>query len=288
VREQAELAWLLAAAIAVFTSINLFARLQENLLRAYGVTIPHCRAVALSYSRTAIAFTMPAGSVVSTVYAYRQYRAYGADRGSAMIVLVVAGAMSAASLLGLGAVGIVGGELAGQQSPAWIPAAPWIAVCAAVVAIAVLARCLVVKSVPIRYWAPGLAAAVANWLTDLLSFYFATRAFGMTVSLAAVSTLYLISQLIRQVPLTPGGFGVIEATLLTGLIVQGAAPAPAAAAVLAYRFLSFWLVLPIGLTSWILLRRPSRRRAAVTVTDPATQVPASRRRPAHLPARPPS
>jgi hypothetical protein len=49
-------------------------------------------------------------------------------------------------------------------------------------------------------------------------------------------------------PPTPGGIGVIiEASLIVALTAAGAQAAPAAAAVLVYRLLSCWSVLPIGL-----------------------------------------
>jgi putative heme transporter len=90
---------------------------------------------------------------------------------------------------------------------------------------------------------------------DLLCLFFALRAFEVSVSVVGIAVLYVVTQLVRQVPLTPGGIGVIEATLLTGLVSLGADAALAAGGVLAYRLLSFWLVVPAGLTSWLVLRR---------------------------------
>lgn len=255
------LPWLIAAAAAIFFSINLFARLQERLLKAHGVQVPHCRMVALTYSRTAITFTLPGGSVLSTAYAYREYRRHGADQRKAGTVLLLAGAVSAAALAALAAVGMVLGEVLGQRPVSWIPPAPWIAAAVAVAGLALTARWMAVRSVPLRHWIPALGSAAANWLTDLLCLYFALRAFGLGVSVVGVAVLYVVTQLVRQIPLTPGGFGVIEATLLTGLVSMGADAALAAAGVLAYRILSFWLVLPVGLTNWMCLRRLNRRPA---------------------------
>jgi hypothetical protein len=78
------------------------------------------------------------------------------------------------------------------------------------------------------------------------------------VTLGAV---YLTVQIVRQIPLTPGGIGVIELSLLAGLVSAGAGEAAAAATVLVYRLLSCWLIIPVGLLCWTLLRRPPHVRA---------------------------
>ncbi|MEP6562792.1 MAG: lysylphosphatidylglycerol synthase domain-containing protein, partial [Nakamurella sp.] len=74
----------------------------------------------------------------------------------------------------------------------------------------------------------------------------ATLAVGADVDFVSLATVYVGVQIIRQIPFTPGGIGIIEAALLAGLIAAGSAAAPAAAAVVIYRALTFWLVLPAG------------------------------------------
>ena len=114
------------------------------------------------------------------------------------------------------------------------------------------------RSVAGRHWFLALASATANWLTDLLCLAAAARAFDLPLSMAQLGTIYLTVQIVRQIPLTPGGIGVIEVSLLAGMISAGAADAPAAATVLVYRLLSCWLILPAGLVGWLVLRRPVR------------------------------
>jgi uncharacterized protein (TIRG00374 family) len=66
---------------------------------------------------------------------------------------------------------------------------------------------------------------------------------------------YCAAQLLGQLPLTPGGLGVVEAGL-TGTLALAAVPAATAAlATLAYRAASYWLPLPVGLLAWIWHRR---------------------------------
>ncbi|MBT0769928.1 UPF0104 family protein [Kineosporia sp. J2-2] len=55
-----------------------------------------------------------------------------------------------------------------------------------------------------------------------------------------------IERLVTTVPLTPGGAGAAELTLLTCLTAAGAEPGPALAGALLYRFFTFGLEIPVG------------------------------------------
>jgi uncharacterized protein (TIRG00374 family) len=106
-----------------------------------------------------------------------------------------------------------------------------------------------------RDWAAALAYAAVNWLTDLLCLAAATRALGLPVGVTTLAGIYLGVQIVRQVPLTPGGVGVIETALVAGLTATGATAISAAAAVLIYRLLSCWLIIPVGGIAALTLRR---------------------------------
>jgi uncharacterized protein (TIRG00374 family) len=105
-------------------------------------------------------------------------------------------------------------------------------------------------AVGVERWLAVAALAVLNWLTDLACLLAALRAVALAIPALTVATTYLALQLVRQIPLTPGGIGVIEASLLLALTAAGAAAVPAAAAVLVYRLLSCWAILPVGLLCW--------------------------------------
>ncbi|MFC7481805.1 YbhN family protein [Luedemannella flava] len=112
---------------------------------------------------------------------------------------------------------------------------------------------------PWRHWHLALLCAVLSWVADLACLLAATQAFHLPLGFFDLAAPYLAIQLIRQVPVTPGGIGLIEASLLTALVSAGAAQAPAAAAVLGYRLFSCWLILPAGLVTWFAIRRSERR-----------------------------
>jgi hypothetical protein len=105
-----------------------------------------------------------------------------------------------------------------------------------------------------RDWLLATLFAAVNWLADLLCLVAATRAVGISLPVLTLGGAYLAVQVVRQVPITPGGIGVIEASLLVALVSAGAAHAPAAAAVLIYRLVSCWAIVPVGLALWMALQ----------------------------------
>ncbi len=126
----------------------------------------------------------------------------------------------------------------------------------------------VAESMPRRHRTTALGLSALNWLADLACLVAVAQAFHLPLDLLELGTIYVAAQLVRQIPITPGGIGVIEATLLAALTAAGAEPAAAAATVLGYRLLSCWLVIPAGLTTWAFLRRADRRTPAEPATAP--------------------
>jgi uncharacterized protein (TIRG00374 family) len=67
------------------------------------------------------------------------------------------------------------------------------------------------------------------------------------------------------IPLTPGGLGVIEVTLVAITVGFGAPRATAVLAVLGYRLVSYWLPLLPGALAYLHLRlHPNVRRKAIS------------------------
>jgi uncharacterized membrane protein YbhN (UPF0104 family) len=301
----ADTGWLAVAVAAEWVSMAMFARQQRRLLTAFGVHMTRHRALALALSRSAITISLPAGSAISAAYAFRQFRNGGASRTTAATVMVLSGLLSAAALFLLYTTGALAAG-AVHLGAAWQDESSTtrVSVVLAFVLVATvglfawqsswqiqphhrrshhpvaarwprLGRLLAPvtdaitssRQVGRRHWTLATGAAVANWLTDLLCLYAAARAFHLPVSLAAIAAVYLTVQVVRQVPLTPGGIGVIEVSLLAGLVTAGAGNAAAAATVLVYRLLSCWLIIPVGLLCWLALRRPSHHEPVEDVPE---------------------
>ena len=147
----------------------------------------------------------------------------------------------------------------------------------------------------VRDWWAVVGYAAVNWLTDLCCLAACIHALGLPVTLPALAGIYLGVQIVRQVPLSPGGIGVIETALVAGLTASGATAITAAAAVLLYRLLSCWLLLPLGGAAALVLRRPGRSPSPALDPDTApgatsTAPPAATRDaiPAAIPAATPS
>jgi uncharacterized protein (TIRG00374 family) len=114
----------------------------------------------------------------------------------------------------------------------------------------------------------GLAAL--NWLADIFVLYLFFLAVGHHQHFGALMVAYSLANMIAAIPITPGGLGVIEATLVALSIPFGAPRAIAVVAVIGYRLVNFWLPLPFGLAAYVDLRlRPGRGASRKDAGKPA-------------------
>ena len=92
-------------------------------------------------------------------------------------------------------------------------------------------------------------ATLVSHLSLFLVLLLALRFVGVTadqVSLAEALAVFAFARLLTAIPFTPGGLGVIELALITGLSAAGGPRALVAAAVLIFRALTYVLPIPIG------------------------------------------
>ena len=89
-------------------------------------------------------------------------------------------------------------------------------------------------------------ARPARWLFDWLTLVTALAAVGQHPRPTLVLLAFCAAQLLAQIPITPGGLGVVEAGLTGSLVLIGVPAGAAAVATLAYRLVSYWLALPAG------------------------------------------
>jgi putative heme transporter len=76
---QSSAGWLAVAAVAALASMIAFAAVRKQTLRVVGVAVPLRTAVAVSYAAGAVHTTLPGGTVLSTAYAFRWLRSWGAS-----------------------------------------------------------------------------------------------------------------------------------------------------------------------------------------------------------------
>jgi putative heme transporter len=119
-----------------------------------------------------------------------------------------------------------------------------------------------------------LVSHVSLFLVLLL----ALRAVGVTaeqVSWIEALAVFSFARLVTAIPFTPGGLGVVELALITGLSAAGGDRAAVAAAVLIYRALTYVLPIPIGLGTYIFWRRNTSWRRAPNSAPRTELVPES-------------
>lgn len=101
---------------------------------------------------------------------------------------------------------------------------------------------------------------------------YALRSVGVgpgSVSWAEALAVFSFARLVTAIPLTPGGLGVVELALITGLAASGGARAQVAAAVLVFRVLTYVVRIPLGLAAYVYWRgNRSWRREAGTAPRP--------------------
>ncbi len=95
-----------------------------------------------------------------------------------------------------------------------------------------------------------VAWGTVNWLLDCACFAMMFLAIHAPIPWGGLLLAYGAGQLAATLPITPGGFGVVEGSITVALVAFGGAEASTAYAVLLYRFISFWFILVLG---WALI-----------------------------------
>jgi uncharacterized protein (TIRG00374 family) len=123
--------------------------------------------------------------------------------------------------------------------------------------------------------------AAANWLLDAASLEFMVRAFGPWANPDGLLVAYGLAYVLAVIPVTPGGLGVVEATLTTLLVGFGTTRGVATLGVVVYRLINFWAPIPVGGLAYLSLQvdRPGhRRRDRLQVWKLSVPLPHLRRR----------
>ncbi|MCW2984614.1 MAG: flippase-like protein [Conexibacter sp.] len=113
-----------------------------------------------------------------------------------------------------------------------------------------------------------LLGAVGYLWFDIAMLWVSFRAFGDAPPVGALTLAFLIGYLGNVIPV-PGGIGALDGGLTGALVLYGADPASAAAAVLVYHAIVLWVPTLLGTLAFLRLRptladpivlRPERRR----------------------------
>jgi hypothetical protein len=291
------LVWLPVALALEWASIAAFALMQRRLFRAGDKSATQRSVMATTVAGNAISVSVPlAGPQLGTAFAFRRFRKLGIDAALAGWALVVSGLVAS---LAAGLVIVAGAVLSGNDEVATTGAIGGI-IGVGVLAVATVAlrrpplhraieRWLVwtleraqrllhlrrrspheaikgfvtrLRTLRLRRtdWARVLGLALTNWLTDAGVLVVSILAIGGTVPWRGVLLAYGVRIAAGSISITPGGLGVVEGALAVALMGVGMQRPSAVAAVLLYRFISFWLVTGVGWTVYLVSQRSGSKR----------------------------
>ncbi len=106
-----------------------------------------------------------------------------------------------------------------------------------------------------EHWFTAIVYSVGKWLLEYVILLLALAAVGAELRPSLVLLAYTASAVLSMIPITPGGLGFVEAGLAGTLVLAGVPAGSAAVATLAYRLVTYWLPLPVGLAAWVAHRR---------------------------------
>jgi uncharacterized membrane protein YbhN (UPF0104 family) len=292
--------WFLAALACEALSLTAFGLSRRRLLRADGQRVRLGSVMAIDVASNALSISVPfAGAQLALVFSYKQYRRRGLGQAVTGWALAVSAIMSV-SALALVLVGgsLLGGAsltTALGFAGAAVLLAPGVAILLALrsprmrhlfsVAVArltawarrllrrpepdgaaadrfeeFLERVASIRMPPARY-AEVFALAVLNWVGDCACLACSIHAAGQPVPWHGLLLAYAAGAAVGSTGLTPGGFGLVEATLTAALVGVGMTSGGALTAVLVYRLCNFWLILIGGWITMVVLTRFRSRTA---------------------------
>jgi len=108
-----------------------------------------------------------------------------------------------------------------------------------------------------KWWQATLLSA-GRLAFDYLCLLFSVRAVGAHPRPSLVLLAYAVAGIIGLVPITPGGLGIVEASLSGLLVLAGLDGAQAVLATLAYRLASYWIPLMSGPFAYAAFKRHYR------------------------------
>ena len=311
----ADYRYLILAIAAIAISIFGMAEVMYVLLRAAGLHVGRRAVNALVLSTNAVSATLPGGPPISVALIFRQQLKWGASTVIASWYMVVSGVISSSVMAVIGLIAIY---TLGAQLSVWTLITSLILL----VVILVGAHWMSRNPKIMERWAHNVARwfnsrrgaprhrgrkrisetieslqsvdlpptkiffaawwAFINWSFDWACLLLCLWAVGQHPSIPATIIAFLMAKLVGSTQVTPGGFGPVEATLIGALVAVGVPSAPALAATLIFRMISFVLLAAVG---WIIFFAGKRGSSLRSVRDAAKEPPAT---PTTPPTTPPT
>jgi uncharacterized protein (TIRG00374 family) len=264
--------------------VAALAQVYRASLAATGQQIGYAQGLQVSMGAFTLSRALPGGGAAGAVWAASRLRQYGVPQTQAAAGVVIEGLLAMVTLGGIVTFGAVAALFRGRVTTGGVVAA-----CAVPAAFAVLAWVGVagVRSAAMRHrffaavrrvlpgtgaradrWAANaddLAEAMANghgfvpvigwsalnWGLDILALWLVFMGLGVQLEVGVLILGFGVANLVTALPHTPGGLGLVEAGMTGTYVALGTDTAVALAAVLAYRVISFWIPVLVGVPQYL-------------------------------------
>lgn len=273
--------WLCVALFFGYLSMSSYGSVQKTLLDSAGVKVGYWDSVGLIFASNALATSIPGGQVFSATLTYRRTRQWGATRVIASWQLIISGVLST---IGIVILAIIGFFLVGAVSNPFLLVGSAIALFAVIFGVQWAARhpdriegvvmaalhwfnrrrkkpedtgaegihSIIDQADAVdlsrRHLASAFAWSLLNWVADIGCLWASAEAVGAQHSIGGFAIAYVTGKAVASVPVTPGGLGTVELTLIGTLTAGGMAADLALASVFVYRIVSYFL---IALAGWV-------------------------------------
>lgn len=280
--------WFIIALAFSYLSMSSYGSVQKTLLNSAGVKVGYWDSLGLILAANAIATSIPGGQVFSATLTYRRTRQWGATRVVASWQLVISGVLAT---IGIVLLALLGFFLVGAVSNPVLLTLSGIALFAVIFGVQWAARhpdriesvvmavlrwvngkrgkpadhgSANVKSIidqadavdlSRRHLGSAFFWSLLNWVADIGCLWAAAAAVGAQHSIGGLAIAYVTGKVIAMVPVTPGGLGTVEVTLIGTLTAGGMAADLALATVFVYRLVSYFLVAAAGWVVFVLFYR---------------------------------
>ena len=115
-----------------------------------------------------------------------------------------------------------------------------------------------------KQWWQAVLLSAGRLGLDYLCLLAAVRATGSDPRPSLILVTYAVAGIIGLIPITPGGLGIVEASLTGLLVLAGTSSGNAFLATLTYRLASYWLPLAAGPIAYGAFRYRYRNRGSIT------------------------
>jgi len=291
--------WLFLSVAAEGGSMYCLSWLQARILSEGHLGVQARNLLPVTMAANAVTLSLPGGSLFAEGYSFRQYQRLGATWALGVWTELAAGALQAFALATVALVGAVtvGASLRLDVVPAlgfvWVGAGVAAALFRRPGLLGRLVARVLAESERFlskraadhmrnaetslvqmdcfrpskQLWVKCWLVGTANWALDCVVLVGGLLTVGAPVPWRAVLLSYAAAQLLVELPITPGGLGLVEGGLTELLTRFHLTVTQATAGTLMYRAVSYWLLLIVGWVAagWLALhnRRSSRAEADV-------------------------